>query len=138
MPVKFKISAMNRVSSCRALLALAACVGLVSCGAVGCAVDGKSVSIDSNSRIPFFGLELKERSRKSAGPPIHSIRADGRSEVRVEPVGLVKGVASLSRLSEMWNRKSSSLPTIALPMSGERLGVDSPVPRLRAEIDFRE
>lgn len=136
--MKFKTPAMNRVSSCRALFAIAACVGFASCGAVGCAVNGKSVSVDSNSRIPFFGLELKERSRKSAGPPIHSIRADGQSDVRVEPLGLVKGVASLSRLSEVWDRKSPSLPTIALPMSGQRLGVDAPVSRSCAEIDFRE
>lgn len=136
--MKFKTPAMNHVSSCRALFAIAACAGFVSCGAMGCAVDGKSVSIDSNSRIPFFGLELKERSRKSAGPPIHSIRADGQSDARVEPLGLVKGVASLSRLSEMWDRRSPSLPTIALPLSGERLGVVAPASQSRAEIDFRE
>lgn len=131
-----KSQTMIRVPSFRTLLALS--LGFVSYGAVGCAVDGKSVSIDSNSRIPFFGLELKERSRKSAGPPIHSIRADGQSDARVEPLGLVKSVASLSRLSERWDRKSSSLPTIALPTTGERLGVDTPVSRSSTEIDFRE
>ena len=131
-----KTQTMIRVPSFRTLLALS--LGFVSCGVVGCAVDGKSVSIDSNSRIPFFGLELKERQRKSAGPPIHSIRADVQSKVRVEPLGLVKNVASLSRLGEMWDRKSPSLPTIALPMTDERLGVDSPVSRSNAEIDFRE
>lgn len=131
-----KTQTMIPVLSFRTLLALS--LGFVSCGAVGCAVDGKSVSIDSNSRIPFFGLELKERQRKSAGPPIHSIRADVQSVVRVEPLGLVKSVASLSRLGEMWDRKSPSLPTIALPMTDERLGVDTPVSRSSTEIDFHE
>lgn len=131
-----KIQTMIRVPSCRTLLVLS--LGFVSYGAVGCAVDGKSVSIDSNSRIPFFGLELKERRRKSAGPPIHSIRVDGQSEVRVEPLGLVKSVASLSRLGEMWDRKSPPLPTITLPTTGERRGVDSSTSRSNAEIDFFE
>ena len=42
----------------------------------GCAVGSKSFSIDSNSRIPFFGLELKERKPKSSAPAYRSI---GRS-----------------------------------------------------------
>ena len=39
----------------------------------GCTIGGKSFSIDSNSRIPFFGLELKERKPKSTAPAYQSI-----------------------------------------------------------------
>lgn len=39
----------------------------------GCAVGGKSFSMDSNSRVPFFGLELRERKPKSSGPAFSTI-----------------------------------------------------------------
>lgn len=38
-------------------------VGVLLACLAGCTVGGKSMSIDSNSRAPFFGLELKERDR---------------------------------------------------------------------------
>ena len=44
-------------------------VGILS----GCAVSGKSFAIDSNSRIPFFGLELQERKPKNSAPSYRSI-----------------------------------------------------------------
>lgn len=50
----------------------------------GCAIGGKSFSIDSNSRIPFFGLELKERKPKSNAPSYNSISRSGSEASRVE------------------------------------------------------
>lgn len=67
------------------------CLGLCVClVASGCAVAGKSMSIDSTSRMPWFGLELKERSRKSQGPSFRSIANDSESSVRIESLGLSK------------------------------------------------
>jgi hypothetical protein len=51
----------------------------ICCVGSGCAVGGKSFAIDSNSRIPFFGLELQERKPKSAAPAYRSI-ARAKSE----------------------------------------------------------
>ena len=39
----------------------------------GCTVGGKSFSMDSNSRAPFFGLELRERKPKSSSPNFSTI-----------------------------------------------------------------
>ncbi len=44
----------------------------------GCTIGGKSFSIDSNSRVPFFGLELKERKPKSTAPSYRSISQTNR------------------------------------------------------------
>jgi hypothetical protein len=51
----------------------------------GCTIGGKSFSIDSNSRIPFFGLELKERKPKSIAPVYQSIARTNAdtSEIKV-------------------------------------------------------
>ena len=111
--------------------------GLCCSGVIGCAVGGRSVSIDSNSRIPFFGLELQERKRKSDGPPVHSIRSDRKSDVRIEPLGLTKGIGSLARLGEKWDRKPSPLAPVSVPLT------DANSPNLLAkeqaavQIDFR-
>jgi hypothetical protein len=58
---------------------------MVFAGLSGCTIGGKSFSIDSNSRIPFFGLELKERKPKSTAPVYHSIARtkDDSAEVKV-------------------------------------------------------
>ena len=107
------------------------------CGVIGCAVGGRSVSIDSNSRVPFFGLELQERKRKSSGPPAHSIRSDNKTDVRIEPLNLTKGLGPLAKLGEKWDRKPSPLPPIAVPLT------DTPSSRRPADdqaavqIDFR-
>lgn len=112
-------------------------IGVCCSGTVGCAVGGRSVSIDSNSRIPFFGLELKERQRKSDGPPVHSIRSDQKTDVRIEPLGLTKGFGSIARLGEKRERKPSLLAPIAVP----RTDANSPSLPARDQaavrIDFR-
>jgi len=112
-------------------------VGLCCCGAIGCTVGGRSASIDSNSRIPFFGLELQERQRKSNSPPAHSIRLDHKTDARIEPLSLTKGIGSLARLGEKWDRKPSPLAPISVP----RTDANSPnLPagdRAAMQIDFR-
>jgi len=50
----------------------------------GCTVGGKSFAIDSNSRVPFFGLELKERKRKETAPAYRSIARSSSDEVSVK------------------------------------------------------
>jgi hypothetical protein len=50
----------------------------------GCTIGGKSFSMDSNSRIPFFGLELKERKPKSTAPVYNSISRSASSQLRIE------------------------------------------------------
>ena len=50
----------------------------------GCTVGGKSFAIDSNSRVPFFGLELKERKRKETAPAYRSISRSPSDEVSVK------------------------------------------------------
>lgn len=50
----------------------------------GCTVGGKSFSIDSNSRVPFFGLELQERKPKSTAPAYRSISWSGGGNPEVE------------------------------------------------------
>jgi hypothetical protein len=104
---------------------------------MGCTVEGKSASIDSNSRIPFFGLELRERERKSSGPPIHSIRAEDSSELRIDSLGLLKGKGAFSRLGEIWDRRATSLPTYSLPVATEKREV-SGRDDAALDIDFRE
>ena len=51
----------------------------------GCTIGSKSFSIDSNSRVPFFGLELKERKPKSTAPSYQSISRSNRdlSDVKI-------------------------------------------------------
>lgn len=112
-------------------------VGLCCCGAIGCAVGGRSVSIDSNSRIPFFGLELKERQRKSNGPPVHSIRSDQKTDVRIEPLGLTKGISSVARLGEKWERKPSPLSPISMPRTDANSPSLPPRDQATVQIDFR-
>jgi len=50
----------------------------------GCTVGGKSFAIDSNSRVPFFGLELKERKRKEGAPAYRSIARSSSDDVSVK------------------------------------------------------
>ena len=52
----------------------------------GCAVGGKSFSIDSNSRVPFFGLELKERKSKGKAPAFDSISRTAANRSRIETI----------------------------------------------------
>ena len=63
---------------------------IVCCSAVltatlcGCTVGSKSFSMDSNSRVPFFGLELRERAKKDDSPRFNSISRSHLDHSRVE------------------------------------------------------
>lgn len=77
-----------------------------SVAASGCTMGGKSFSIDSNSRIPFFGLELKERKPKVNAPSFNSIsRADADSS-RIESALQIRSSTSLSLLNSRNKRQT--------------------------------
>jgi hypothetical protein len=84
----------------------------------GCAVGSRSFSIDSNSRVPFFGLELKERKPKSTAPAYQSIGRstdDGNLKIAF-PV-----LPGTSRSpSAKWNSKAGTSTTISGISSGTR------------------
>ena len=61
------------------------CLSALGLMVSGCAVGGKSFAIDSNSRVPFFGLELKERKPKSDLPTFNSISRSSNDLARLEP-----------------------------------------------------
>ena len=66
----------------------------------GCAVGNKSFSMDSTSRMPFFGFELKERKAKNSNPSYNSISRSSEEESRVETmlqVGASKSKYSLKK-----------------------------------------
>lgn len=77
-------------------LAFLICTALTSVWPLsGCTVGGKSFSMDSNSRIPFFGLELRERKPKSSVPSYNSISRSAAIPLRIETaVGVGPSVGS--------------------------------------------
>ena len=77
---------------------------------IGCAIGGKSASIDSNSRVPFFGLELQERRRHEAAPNFRSIRLDQASDSRVEPIRLNSNSPSKEVKSKDRRGQDASIP----------------------------
>ncbi len=83
----------------------------------GCTIGGKSFSIDSNSRVPFFGLELKERKPKRTVPSYQSISQTNRDKSDVK-IALPVGPSSpISGLKKRDNRLvATSLPD-QLPLS---------------------
>jgi hypothetical protein len=70
----------------------------------GCTIGGKSFSIDSNSRVPFFGLELKERKPKSIAPSYQSISQTNRDASEVKVALQVGPASSLLGLKKRDNR----------------------------------
>lgn len=67
----------------------------------GCTVGSKSFSIDSNSRIPFFGLELRDRGPKSTAPVYKSISRSNATSGEV-----VVAMQSNPSISAMTAKKS--------------------------------
>ena len=72
----------------------------------GCAIGGKSFSIDSNSRVPFFGLELKERKPKSTAPAYRSISWSGSGTPEVEVA--LQRTATTAVVLPKWGKKTAS------------------------------
>lgn len=95
----------------------------------GCAVAGKSMSIDSTSRMPWFGLELKGRKKKAEGPAFPSVRLDKHRKSRVDTAGrsMTESVGDLANLTEN--------PSLALPTTERSL--DSSVADEPVALDFR-
>lgn len=107
------------------------------CLASGCSITRKSASVDSISRMPFFGMELAPKRREPA-PETHRIRRDHAVPVDLEPAKLAtKGKASSNekawwqRLPGVEKRTAISLPrtdVVATPSEGAKVSVEeSPV-----------
>ena len=85
----------------------------------GCTIGGKSFSIDSTSRIPFFGLELKERGPKSSAPVYRSIaqstsdRSDVTIDLQVARIAAGRTVPSASNSPAISISTSNSHPAMA-------------------------
>jgi hypothetical protein len=78
----FEGSAMLVFASRTSLIVCCSAMLVATLG--GCTVGSKSFSMDSNSRIPFFGLELRERTKKDDGPRFNSISRSSLDYSRVE------------------------------------------------------
>ena len=122
--------------------------------ASGCAVGFRSFSIDSTSRTPFMGFELKERKAKSSAPVYNSISRTDSDAVRIEPALRSQSTPSNSILSlglknpfgtkssdasPHANHKSESqTSSIAIPITVSQ-GASSPVnrPTNAANFDFQ-
>ena len=74
----------------------------------GCTIGGKSFSIDSNSRVPFFGLELKERKPKSTLPSYQSISQTNRDKSDVKIALHVGPRSPVSGLKKRDNQLSAT------------------------------
>ena len=93
----------------------------------GCTIGGKSFSIDSNSRVPFFGLELKERKRKSTAPSYQSISQTNRDASDVKIAFQVASGSPVSGLKKRDNRLIATSLTDRNPLySTPPKGVASP------------
>lgn len=68
-----------------AQIAFLSCAILVILPLSGCTVGSKSFSMDSISRTPFFGLELRERKPRSTAPSYNSISQAAANDSRIEP-----------------------------------------------------
>jgi len=97
--------------------------------ASGCTVGGKSFYIDSNSRVPFFGLELKERKPKSSAPSYDSISHSRTDNSRIETalgtgsstsVGLLKKSDPRRATARVSTGNEISTEAITLSQSGSR------------------
>lgn len=110
----------------------AASLGIgLSLSLTGCAVGSKSMSIDSTSRMPWFGLELKGRKKKTEGPLFPSVRLGKENKSRLAVVGLPGGKST---------EENDALPgkiSTALPTTDRSLVLDSTAARDVTDLDFR-
>lgn len=89
----------------------------------GCTVGSKSFSMDSISRTPFFGLELKERKPKSSAPTYNSISQSAAIVPRIEPaLGLGSSSGALSKPIAL----SSKPVDLQMASDGRRAGTGVP------------
>ncbi|MEI8378835.1 MAG: hypothetical protein WCJ09_01815 [Planctomycetota bacterium] len=104
------------------------CLGLVICVTPGCAVGSKSMSIDSTSKMPWFGLELKGRKPKSDGPAFRSVRNEKGEKPRIDTLGRKKGDSIDSNVP-------ATTSSTALPLTDRNLVSDARK-KDAGEIDF--
>ena len=97
-------------------------------GIGGCTIGGKSLYIDSNSRVPFFGLELKERQRKASGPSYNSIRRSDADPSRVETA--VGGSSSTS--VNLLKKGDKRLASVKVDKSSDPGSVSQKVPKSKS------
>jgi len=102
------------------------CLGFITLAAPGCAIGSKSMSVDSTSKMPWFGLELKNRKPKSDGPSFRSVRNENGDKSRIDTLG---------RKSSDDN-DSSAKSSMALPLTDRNLLSDKGK-RDKTEIDFQ-
>ncbi len=108
---------MKAASGCNALHigSLAILFGLVC----GCTIGGKSAAIDSNSRMPYFGLELKERGPKAGSGLYRSIGRSTNDNTRIDvsfPIARVVGAESTkTRNSSTGIRASTDANVCVMP-----------------------
>ncbi|MBS0206681.1 MAG: hypothetical protein JSS49_27710 [Planctomycetes bacterium] len=105
----------------------------LSLAVCGCVVGSKSMSVDSISKMPWFGLELKERKRKSDGPQFRSVRSEGESRSRF--LGLFGGSqkADPARIEVAGHPAKVST---ALPRTDQDLVLDSTAKPGAVAVDF--
>ena len=121
-------SLLRRFGMCGALV----CLGIGLCaGITGCAVGSKSMSIDSTSKMPWFGLELKGRKPKSDGPAFRSVRAEQGQGSRIDTLGRSTKDQSGDFAGSPIRKSSTALPTTDQSLVSDSTGKDI------AEIDFR-
>jgi hypothetical protein len=101
-----------KITDRRSLFGL--CMALATVAAAGCTVGGKSFQIDSNSRIPFFGLELRERKPKSIAPSYDSISLSPLDGPRIDTAVNSGSATSRERINGE-NKRPGSASVLGLP-----------------------
>lgn len=104
------------------------CSAVVTATLCGCTVGSKSFSMDSNSRVPFFGLELRERTKKDDSPRFNSISRSSLDQSRVATAlqstpSAAVGFARVGRASTVAVVGSSDAPAQAAPVSPQQPSV---------------
>lgn len=108
----------------------------VSTVLAGCAVGSKSMQIDSTSRMPWFGLELKERSKKSDGPAFRAVKSERDRQSRIDTLGLFGGKSGEITTGDIASNPPKKVAT-ALPTTNQSVALDTPLKTDPAEVDFR-
>lgn len=135
----------NRAMKCQKFLAVTFIVS--ACWLMsGCAITRKSASIDSTSRMPFFGLEVGPKQREPA-PETHRIRLEGSIPLEPEPAKLITNGSSKS--SSWWSHKKEkeqepekrttiAIPRTDLPAAAPAPGVtnDAPLDQELTSLEF--
>jgi hypothetical protein len=88
------------------------------------------MSIDSTSKMPWFGLELKGRKPKSDGPAYRAVNLDKSSKTRLEALGLSDAKANTGT-------QAPKKMDAALPLTDPNLAAETKVADNSSDFDFR-